>query len=75
MLAPFCPGDGGLAISAGLQFPIGVSPDGQGSLFIADLQNDAIRRVDPGGIITTVAGTLGSGGFAGAHFIMAMPAR
>ena len=75
MLLSFCPGDGGLAISAGLQYPYGVSPDGRGSLFIADSSNHAIRRVDPGGIITTAAGTLGSRGFAGAHFIIDMRNR
>ena len=59
-------GDNGLAVYAGLQNPRGISADGQGHLFIADLYNSAIRRIDPGGIITTVAGTLGQSGFGGA---------
>ncbi len=50
------PGDGGPAVEASLKGPRGVAVDGEGSLYIADLGNDRIRRVDPSGIITTVAG-------------------
>ena len=58
-------GDGGLAISAQLDFPRGVAVDGSGNLYIADQGNNRIRRVDGGtGVITTVAGT-GAGGFSG----------
>ena len=56
-------GDGGLAISAELREPRGVDVDNAGNLFIADLNNFRIRRVDAG-IITTVAGT-SSRGFSG----------
>ena len=45
--------------------PSGLSSDGQGSLFIADTSNHAIRRVDPSGIMRTVAGVLGVPGFQG----------
>src|SRR5207248_1915767 len=49
-------GDGGPATSAGL-IPSGVEIDGAGNLFIADLENRRIRRVDAATqIITTVAG-------------------
>jgi uncharacterized protein (TIGR03437 family) len=47
-------GDGGPAMSAGLQFPLGVAVDASGNLFIADYFR--IREVMPQGIITTVAG-------------------
>jgi serine/threonine-protein kinase len=52
--------NGKLAVEARLNYPqdVAVSPDG--SLYIADGSNDRIRRVDPDGIITTVAG---AGGF------------
>jgi hypothetical protein len=52
------PGDGGPATSAGLNAPVGLSVDGAGNLYIADSQNNRVRRVDAlTSIITTVAGT------------------
>ncbi|GEM_PF-644593 len=49
-------GDNGVATNAGMN-PFGVSVDGYGDVLIADRSNNRIRRVDPYGIITTVAGT------------------
>ncbi|MCZ6750920.1 MAG: hypothetical protein O7E51_03730 [Acidobacteria bacterium] len=49
-------GDGGPATSAQLDFPVDVAVDTAGNLYIADLGNHRIRKVSPGGIITTVAG-------------------
>jgi sugar lactone lactonase YvrE len=50
-------GDGGPAISANLDSPFGITVDGVGNLFIADRDNQRVRRVDTvTGIITTVAG-------------------
>ena len=58
-------GDGGPATSAQLASPYGVALDAHGNLFIADLGNLRIRRVDAAsGIITTVAGN-GVAGFSG----------
>ena len=57
-------GDGGQATKAQLAGPQGVAVDGAGNLYIADSGNQRIRRVDPGGIITTIAGT-GTAGFSG----------
>jgi sugar lactone lactonase YvrE len=62
-------GDGGPAVSAGLDNPMGVAVDDSGNLLIADYHNNCIRRVDKGGIITTVAGNgkpgyIGDGGLA-----------
>ncbi len=48
-------GDGGPATSAALAYPLGVAADGSGSVFIADSDNNVIRRVSAGGTITTVA--------------------
>jgi trimeric autotransporter adhesin len=59
-------GDGGPATSANLSGNIsGIAFDSSGNLFIADLNNYSVRRVDAvTGIITTVAGNgkVGSGG-------------
>ncbi len=57
-------GDGGAATSARLDFPTGVAADGAGNLYIADLNNNRIRKVNPDGVITTVAGT-GTAGYNG----------
>ena len=38
--------------------------DGQGNLYIADQQNSRVRKVSPGGTITTFSGT-GKYGFSG----------
>ena len=53
------------ALESTLQFPLDVAVDHAGNIFIADAGNHAIRRVDPAGTITTVAGVAGSSGFAG----------
>src|SRR5437660_1588794 len=51
-------GDGGPAVSAQLNAPIGVAVDNAGNLFIAEMLNARIRRVDAATqVITTVAGT------------------
>jgi sugar lactone lactonase YvrE len=57
-------GDGGPATSAQLYYPAGVAVDGADNLFIADTRNERVRKVTPGGIITTVAGG-GTGGDGG----------
>jgi DNA-binding beta-propeller fold protein YncE len=51
-------GDGGPAISAGLSRPEFVTTDATNNIYIADMGNSRIRRVDAKtGIITTVAGS------------------
>jgi sugar lactone lactonase YvrE len=57
-------GDGGQAILARLYWPTDVRVDAAGNLFIADYSNNRIRKVTPGGIISTVAGN-GTWGFSG----------
>ena len=54
-------GDGGLAVNAVLNQPEGIVFDSAGNLYIADLKNNRIRRVDAkSGIITTFASDLKS---------------
>jgi uncharacterized protein (TIGR03437 family) len=57
-------GDGGPATGASLYYPAALAVDAAGNVFIADWGNNRIRKVDPGGIITTVAGS-GARGFSG----------
>jgi sugar lactone lactonase YvrE len=57
-------GDGRPATSAKLNDPWGIAVDRAGNLFIAEHHGERIRRVDPHGNITTVAGT-GETGFSG----------
>ena len=49
-------GDGSYAQSAELTTPYGVAVDGNGNLYVADENNQRIRKVTPTGIITTFAG-------------------
>jgi DNA-binding beta-propeller fold protein YncE len=50
-------GDGGPAIEALLNFPTAVAVDASGHLYIADMMNHRIRRVEAGsGLISTIAG-------------------
>jgi sugar lactone lactonase YvrE len=55
-------GDGGPATEAALKDPVGLALDGEGNLFFGDHHNRVVRKVDPNGTITTVAGT-GETGF------------
>ena len=58
-------GDGGLADKASLNMPYELAWDQAGNLFIVELANHAVRRVDAKTrIITTIAGT-GKQGFSG----------
>jgi trimeric autotransporter adhesin len=57
-------GNSGQATSAQLYRPNSVAVDSSGNLYIADTQNDRIRKVTPAGLITTVAGN-GEEGYDG----------
>lgn len=72
-------GDGGKAIRATLNKPTGVAVDTNGDIYIADNENNRIRKVDGStGVITTFAGTgsnfgsIGDGGPA-ANAILSLP--
>ena len=49
-------GDGGPATEAALSWPQTLTRDGAGNFYIADSDNNVIRKIDANGIITTVAG-------------------
>ena len=57
-------GDGGAATAAQLNEPYGVAVDSSGNLYIAEWNNNRIRKVNSAGVISTVAGT-GTAGFSG----------
>lgn len=49
-------GDGGPAVDAELNRPVGIAFGPAGTLYIADYGNNRVRAVSPAGVITTVAG-------------------
>jgi len=57
-------GDGGLATLARINVPQGLHLTSAGELYIADAGNNAIRKVNALGVISTVAGT-GTAGYTG----------
>jgi sugar lactone lactonase YvrE len=57
-------GDGGPATNASLDYPVAVALDASGNLFIADWDQERVRKVDTNGIITTLAGN-GDYGYSG----------
>ena len=61
---PGATGDGGAATGAKLNYPTGVAVDRAGNVYIADANNNKVRKVSTTGVITTIAGT-GTSGFSG----------
>ena len=57
-------GDGGPATQARLFSPRNLSIDGMGNIYVVDLGNARVRKIDTNGVITTIAGT-GEWGYSG----------
>jgi sugar lactone lactonase YvrE len=61
--ASFADGTGGPAGTAEFQLPYDVAVDSAGNVYVADSGNNRIRKIDPSGNVTTLAGN-GALGFA-----------
>ena len=55
-------GDGGPAVSASINFAAGLALDAAGNIYVADANNNRIRKINPTGNISTIAGS-GVGSF------------
>ncbi len=60
-------GDGGAATAAEFNLPNDVDVDGAGDVYVADLGNNRVRKIDATGVITTAAGGLDNAGSAGVN--------
>src|SRR5690606_528918 len=60
-------GDGGPAVNAQFNSPVGICADKAGNIYVADTDNAVIRKISRSGTISTVAGngTMGYSGDAG----------
>ncbi|MCE5238002.1 hypothetical protein LLH23_05875, partial [bacterium] len=52
----------GMGANARFRLLVGLTVDSDGVAYAADADNNAIRRIEPGGRVTTVAGSLGTAG-------------
>ena len=52
----------GIGKSASFSGPVGVATDSTGNVYVADSGNNAIRKITPDGMVTTIAGLAGERG-------------
>jgi hypothetical protein len=52
--------------SASFNWPYGVAVDNSDNVYVADYNNHLIRKITPGGVVTTLAGTAGASGYTDA---------
>jgi hypothetical protein len=53
----------GTDVAARFYSPQAVFTDSAGNLYVADTGNDTIRKITPAGVVTTIIGRPGEGGF------------
>ncbi len=54
----------GTSSAARFYYPSGIAVDGSGNVYVADTNNDTIRKITSAGVVMTLAGTAGSSGSA-----------
>ena len=67
----------GQGTNATFYYPTGITSDGKGNLYVTDLYNDTIRKIDSSNNVTTIAGharTRGSADGQGTNATFALPA-
>ena len=52
----------GVGPAAGFYAPVGITADSFGNLYVADHDNNTIRKITPAGVVTTIAGLAGLNG-------------
>ena len=61
-IEPPCGSADGPANTAQFSFPQGIAVDSTGTVYVADTNNNTIRKITPAGVVSTLAGLAGQGG-------------
>jgi sugar lactone lactonase YvrE len=57
-----CPSADGIGLAASFCRPLGVATDSSGNIYVADTDNDTVRKITPDGMVSTFAGAPGQPG-------------